>query len=495
MITFVVSIVLLIAGFFIYGKFVEKNFRPDPERQTPAVRLRDDVDYIPMPTWKVYLIQFLNIAGTGPIFGAILGILYGPAAFIWIVLGCIFIGSVHDYLTGMISIRKDGVNIPEIVGDVFGKGARLFLRIISLILLILVGAVFARTPANLIAGLTPTVGFWGTGLFWLIIIIAYYILATLLPIDKLIGKFYPIFAACLLFMAIALMVCLFIHWPDIPEFWQGLGNKGAAVGLTGMDKQPIFPCLFITIACGALSGFHSTQSPLMARCMENENEGRETFYGAMISEGIVALIWAAVASYFFFDGGAEASGSSLSASAPEVVTKISKYWLGTAGSILAIIGVAIAPITSGDTAFRSARLILADAFHIDQKPKKNRLFIAIPIFAITLALLAFNIKNEDGFNIIWRYFGWANLALACFTLWAAVEFLLTKKKGAVILVALIPAMTMTSICFAYIATAKIGFGLPMKWAWPVADITFIVCLMNSIIRRVRLRHQEQKNRS
>lgn len=493
MYSFIISLIALNLGYLLYGKFVDKVFGPDSKKVTPAISKADGIDFVVLPNWKLFMIQFLNIAGTGPIFGAIMGAKFGPSAYLWIVLGSIFAGGVHDYFSGMLSIRHNGASLPDILGIYVGKHTRSLMLVFSLLLLLLVGTVFVYSPALIFGEMTGDGGQKAI-MIWVCIIFGYYVLATLLPIDKLIGKFYPIFAACLLFMALALMVCLFVRWPDLPEFWQGLSNKGAAVGLAGMDKQPVFPCLFITIACGAISGFHSTQSPLMARCMENENEGRGTFYGAMISEGVVALIWAAVASYFFFDGGAEATGSSLSASAPEIVTKISKHWLGTMGSILAVIGVAIAPITSGDTAFRSARLILADAFHIDQKPKKNRLFIAIPIFAITMALLAFNIKNEDGFNIIWRYFGWANLALACFTLWAAVEYLLTKKKGAVVLIALIPAMTMTSICMAYIATAKIGFGLPMKWAWPVADITFIICLMNSIIRRVRLRHKEQRNR-
>lgn len=491
MYSFIISIIALNVGYFLYGKFVDKVFAPDSSKVTPAISKADGVDYVVLPRWKVFMIQFLNIAGTGPIFGAIMGAKFGPSAYLWIVLGSIFAGGVHDYFSGMLSIRHNGASLPDIIGIYMGKGMRRMMLIFSLLLLVLVGTVFVYSPALIFGEMTGD-GSQKAIMIWVTIIFAYYILATLLPIDKVIGKFYPVFAACLLFMAVALMVCLFIHWPDIPEFWQGLGNKGAEVGLAGMDKQPIFPCLFITIACGALSGFHSTQSPLMARCMGNEKQGRGTFYGAMITEGLVALIWAAVASYFFFDGGAAQTGSKLTAAAPEVVTKISKYWLGTAGSILAIIGVAIAPITSGDTAFRSARLILADFFNVDQKPKKNRLLIAIPIFTITMGLLAFNIQNEDGFNIIWRYFGWANLALACFTLWAAVEYLLVKKKGAYVLVALIPAMAMTSVCISYIFTAKIGFNMPIQWAWHIANVVFLFCIIFTIIRRVRRKHQEQK---
>lgn len=479
MITFVVSIVLLIAGFFIYGKFVEKNFRPDPERQTPAVRLRDDVDYIPMPTWKVYLIQFLNIAGTGPIFGAILGILYGPAAFIWIVLGCIFIGSVHDYLTGMISIRKDGVNIPEIVGDAFGKGARLFLRIISLILLILVGAVFARTPANLIAGLTPTVGFWGTGLFWLIIIIAYYILATLLPIDKLIGKIYPLFGAALLIMAIGVCYGIFFEQGSVPEVTEAFTNHHPDQSL------PLFPCICITIACGAVSGFHATQSPLMARCIKNETDGRKVFYGAMITEGLVALIWAAGAIKFadslnvpgetpyekllqvMTEGGAHSADPAI------LVNAVCSSWLGTIGSVLAVLGVVAAPITSGDTAFRSARLIASEFLHVKQDKLPKRLMLALPLFAIAVFLFFVD------FQVLWRYFAWVNQTLACFALWAYSVGLPMKNRRCYI--ALIPATFMTYVSVSYICAAPEGFLLPTDISYLIGGMVTMTLLIWYII--------------
>lgn len=479
MITFVVSIVLLIAGFFIYGKFVEKNFRPDPERQTPAVRLRDDVDYIPMPTWKVYLIQFLNIAGTGPIFGAILGILYGPAAFIWIVLGCIFIGSVHDYLTGMISIRKDGVNIPEIVGDAFGKGARLFLRIISLILLILVGAVFARTPANLIAGLTPTVGFWGTGLFWLIIIIAYYIFATLLPIDKLIGKIYPLFGAALLIMAIGVCYGIFFEQGSVPEVTEAFTNHHPDQSL------PLFPCICITIACGAVSGFHATQSPLMARCIKNETDGRKVFYGAMITEGLVALIWAAGAIKFadslnvpgetpyekllqvMTEGGAHSADPAI------LVNAVCSSWLGTTGSVLAVLGVVAAPITSGDTAFRSARLIASEFLHVKQDKLPKRLMLALPLFAIAVFLFFVD------FQVLWRYFAWFNQTLACFALWAYSVGLPMKNRRCYI--ALIPATFMTYVSVSYICAAPEGFLLPTDISYLIGGMVTMTLLIWYII--------------
>lgn len=366
MITFCISFLLLILGYVLYGRLVNRIFGPNPNAQTPAFTHNDGVDYLPLPTWKVFLIQFLNIAGTGPIFGAILGIMFGPAAFIWIVVGCIFIGAVHDYMTGMISLRKGGISIPEIVGDNLGSTIRIVMRVLSLVLLILVGAVFARTPANLIAVLTPTSGFWGNSLFWLIIIIIYYILATLLPIDKIIGKIYPVFGAALLIMAFGVIFGLFMQPGSIPEITEAFTNHYP------IENVPLFPCICVTIACGAVSGFHATQSPLMARCIKNEKHGRLVFYGAMITEGLVALIWAAGAIKFadslgtggdtpyekllslMTENGAHSADPAL------LVNAVCNSWLGTAGAVLAVLGVVAAPITSGDTAFRSARLIASD---------------------------------------------------------------------------------------------------------------------------------------
>ena len=362
MISFLISIVALILGYLIYGRIVDRAFGPDPRRKTPAIEMQDGVDYIPLPTWKVYMIQFLNIAGTGPIFGAIMGAKFGPSSYLWIVLGCIFAGAVHDYMCGMLSVRHGGAGFPDLVGDYLGKRTQRVMLVFSIVLLLLVGTVFVYSPA-LILGDIAGDGSRGSIMLWVGIIFFYYLIATLLPIDKLIGKVYPIFAVALLFMAAALMVCLFIKWPTLPELWDGLGGWSEKAGL---KNQPIFPCLFITIACGAISGFHATQSPLMARCIRNEKLGRSVFYGSMITEGFVALIWAAVASWFFFSGGAEEVGSSMSAAAPAVVTKVSENWLGLMGGILAILGVVAAPITSGDTAFRSARLIVADFVKLPQ---------------------------------------------------------------------------------------------------------------------------------
>ena len=356
MLSFLLSILALVLGYILYGALVDRIFGPDPSRKTPAITKADGVDYIALPTWKVYMIQFLNIAGTGPIFGAIMGAKFGPASYLWIVLGCIFAGAVHDYMCGMLSVRHGGASFPELVGDYLGKRTKTVMLVFSMILLLLVGTVFVYSPA-LILGDIAGDGSRGSIMLWVGAIFLYYVVATLLPIDKLIGKVYPFFAAALLFMAAALMVCLFMKWPSLPEIWDGLGGWSEKAGL---KDQPIFPCLFITIACGAISGFHATQSPLMARCIKNEKLGRPVFYGSMITEGLVALIWAAVSSWFFFDGGAAEVGSTTAAAAPAVVTKVSEGWLGIFGGILAIIGVVAAPITSGDTAFRSARLIVAD---------------------------------------------------------------------------------------------------------------------------------------
>lgn len=473
MYSFIISIVALILGYIFYGKFVAKVFGVDPSRVTPAISRQDDIDYVPMPAWKVYMIQFLNIAGTGPIFGAIMGAKFGPSCYLWIVLGSIFAGAVHDFFTGMLSVRHGGASFPEIIGEYLGKNTKKVVLVFSVIVLLLVGTVFVYSPATILGDMTAQgYGFKGI-LFWVVVIFAYYMIATLVPIDKIIGKIYPVFAFALIFMALGLMTCLFVKWPSIPEFWDGLGNMGPSVGLKGQD---IFPCLFITVACGAISGFHATQSPMMARCIKNEKLGRPIFYGAMITEGLVALVWAAVSSYFFFDGGAAAVGSDLGAAAPQVVGRISYGWLGVFGGVLAILGVVAAPITSGDTAFRSARLIIADSFHIDQKPWRKRLYIAIPLFVLAGALLWFNVENEDGFNIVWRYFGFANQTLACFSLWAFTVYLVKNKGKLYYLITLLPAIFMTTVCTDYIMTNSIGFGLPGTWSPWISLVVVAICL-------------------
>ena len=470
MYSFLISIVALVLGYLLYGAFVERAFGPDPNRRTPAIEKADGVDFIVMPTWKVYMIQFLNIAGTGPIFGAIMGAKFGPASYLWIVLGCIFAGAVHDYMCGMLSVRHGGASFPDLVGDYLGKRTQKVMLVFSVVLLLLVGTVFVYSPA-LILGDIAGDGTRGSIMLWVGIIFVYYLIATLLPIDKVIGKIYPVFAVALLFMAVALMVCLFIKWPSLPEVWDGLGGWSEKAGL---KDQPIFPCLFITIACGAISGFHATQSPLMARCMRSEKLGRPIFYGSMITEGLVALVWAAVSSWFFFDGGAAAVGSDTSAAAPTVVTKVSESWLGLTGGILAILGVVAAPITSGDTAFRSARLIIADFVHLPQKAIGRRLTIAVPLFVASAFLLWYNIADANGFNTVWRYFGWSNQALAVFMLWTATAYFVKKKGGLWYLITLLPALFMTAVCVTFILVDKIGFRLPQSLAPWIGLSTFVI---------------------
>ena len=456
MITFVLCLIALVLGYFLYGKFVERVFGPD-DRETPAVAKADGVDFIVLPNWKIFMIQFLNIAGTGPIFGAIMGAKFGPAAYLWIVFGCIFAGATHDYLSGMISLRKGGVGLPEIIGDTLGNTTRKVMLVFSVLLLVIVGAVFVYSPAEILESMA------GTTTMWIIIIFAYYFIATMLPIDKVIGRIYPIFAFSLLFMAAALMVMLFIKWPSIPELWDGLGNKALTVDPSWSSQ--LFPCLFITIACGAISGFHATQSPLMGRCIKSERMGRPIFYGAMITEGIVALIWATVASYFFYAEPqpgyqliTEFSNNGFATSAPKVVNIICNDWLGVIGGILAMLGVVAAPITSGDTALRSARLIIADFIHFEQRSIKRRLIISVPMFLVCIALLLWQVENPDGFNVIWQYFGWSNQTLAVFTLWAITVYLL--KNGKPYYFMLIPALFMTTVCATFLFVSKQAFGMP-----------------------------------
>jgi len=451
MITFLLSVVLLIGGYFIYGSFVEKVFGIDPKATTPAYSCTDGVDYVPMNWGKVFLIQFLNIAGLGPIFGAVMGATYGPAAFLWIVFGCIFGGAVHDYMSGMLSLRNNGMSLHGIGEKFMGKGFKNVVSVFTLLLMVLVGAVFIAGPAQLLANLTPkSLDFT----FWCVAIFIYYVLATLLPIDKLIGKIYPFFGFALLFMAVGIFIGILVNDVTIPEaIPSNLHNMR-----TNADEFPIFPMLFISIACGAISGFHATQSPLMARCIKNEKIGKRVFYGAMIVEGLVALIWAAAGMSFF--GSAQGLQTFLDANggnAAVVVDKISHAWLGKFGGVLAIIGVIAAPITSGDTAFRSARLIVADFFHISQKPLRKRVSIAIPLFVVGFIILQIN------FDIIWRYFAWMNQTLAASTLWVITVYLVNEKKC--FWISLIPALFMTMVVSTYIVVAPEGLSLPIQYGY------------------------------
>ena len=447
MTAFLISLAVLIGGYFLYGAIVDKIMATDKNRQMPAYTKRDDIDYIPLKPWRIFMIQFLNIAGLGPIFGAIMGIMFGPAAFLWISLGTIFAGAVHDFCSGVISIRMNGASLPEIVGSVLGSNARKFLSIVTVLLLLLVTAVFVVTPAGILASLTPSIL---DVTFWTIAIFAYYVLATLLPIDKLIGNLYPIFGGALLFMAAGILGVLLFSDVTIPvSFADGLESK---------SSNPIFPMMFVSIACGAISGFHSTQSPMMARCLTNEKLARPIFYGAMVAEGIVALIWAAAA--VAFTGGYEQLSQYLTAghSTADVVSEISFGWLGKTGGILAILGVIAAPITTGDTALRSARLTIADFLKLNQKPILSRLAVVIPMVVIIWGIM------QIDFQVLWRYFAWCNQVLSVITLWAITAFLSYHKKPYII--SLVPALFMTIVCTSYIlyAPKPEGFGLSIESA-------------------------------
>lgn len=442
MYSFLIALALLIGGYFVYGKYISRIFGQDASRPTPVKTMADGVDYVELPPWKVYLIQFLNIAGLGPIFGAVMGIMFGPAAFLWIVFGTIFAGAVHDYLGGMLSLRHGGASLPEIVGIQLGEKIKLVMRAFALLLMILVGAVFVYNPADLLAMLTPE-GF--DKLFWIAIIFAYYMAATLLPVDKLIGKLYPLFGVALLFMAIGIMVMMFTHASAMPEIWDGFYNHKP-----DPESNPIFPMMFVSIACGAISGFHATQSPMMARCMTSEKYARPVFYGAMITEGIVALVWAAAA--IAFTGGYTGLQEYLGEASPAIlVNDLSRTWLGTFGGILAILGVIAAPITSGDTALRSARLIAADFMGIKQKKILKRLSVSIPIFILCFIVMLLP------YEVLWRYFAWCNQMLSVFTLWAVTVYLASHKKQYV--VTLLPALFMTCVTITYIFFAPEGFSI------------------------------------
>lgn len=467
MITFFSGLAILILGFAFYSKFIERHADVDANRVTPAFAMQDGVDYVPMPWWRIFLIQFLNIAGLGPIFGAVAGAMWGPVVFLWIILGTVFAGAVHDFFSGMLSIHHKGLSITEIVGIYLGNRTKQFMRGFTVILMILVGAVFIMGPAKILAGLTPA---WATMTFWVWVVFGYYVLATLMPIDKIIGRIYPIFGFALIFMAVGLIIALFVKGYQIPELtFENLRNLH-----TDADKFPIFPMLFITVACGAISGFHATQSPLMARCITNEKLGRRVFYGAMVSEGVVALIWAAIGMSFY--GGVPQLNAMMnehSGNAAFIVNEISNSLLGKFGGALALLGVVAAPITSGDTAFRSARLIVADFLKYEQGPMKNRLFISIPLFAIGLLL------TQVDFAIIWRYFAWSNQTLAVIVLWTITVYLINEKL--LYIITLIPALFMTAVTSTYLFFAPEGFALSGEIAYTmgavVTGISFILFLV------------------
>lgn len=448
MISFIIALAVLICGYFVYGKFVSKVFGEDESKPTPVHTKADGVDYVAMPSWKIFLIQFLNIAGLGPIFGSIMGVMYGPAAFLWIVFGTIFAGGVHDYLSGMMSIREGGASLPEIVGGQLGNKTKNIMRGFALMLMILVGAVFVYNPADLLARLTPEKF---DVMFWVVAIFIYYMAATMLPIDKLIGKLYPLFGIALLFMAVGIGVMIFVNREAVPEIWHQFYNHKPDPSL-----NPIFPMMFVSIACGAISGFHATQSPMMARCLKTERHARPIFYGAMVAEGVVALIWAAAA--IAFTGGYDNLQEYLGGGSPAIlVDNLSRSWLGTFGGILAILGVVAAPITSGDTALRSARLIAADFMKIKQKVIVKRLAVSVPIFLLCFIVMLLP------YDALWRYFAWCNQVLAVFTLWTATVWLARSNKFYYI--SLLPALFMTCVTVTYIFFAPEGFTAVTMALW------------------------------
>lgn len=468
MLSFTICLVLLIAGYFTYGRYIERMFGPDG-RPTPAVTKADGVDYIPLPAWKLFMIQFLNIAGLGPIFGAIMGAKFGTASYLWIVFGSILAGAVHDYLAGMLSLRQGGESLPEIIGRYLGLTAKQAMRAFTVVLMILVGAVFVAGPAGLLADLTP--GYLDTT-FWIVVVFVYYMVATLLPIDKIIGKIYPVFAIALLFMAVGILIALYVYHPSLPELWDGLQNTHPRA-----ESLPVFPVMFVSIACGAISGFHATQSPLMARCMEKEKYGRPVFYGAMITEGIVALIWAAAATYFYRENGMGENNASV------IVNDITRNWLGVVGGVLAVLGVIAAPITSGDTAFRSARLIVADFMKLEQKSIHKRLYICVPMFLVAVGLLLYSLRDAGGFDRIWRYFAWANQTLAVFTLWALTVYLVRAGKN--YWVTFLPALFMTCVCSTYLCIAPEGLGLSRHLSYTAGLACVGIAVVWFVVWKVR----------
>ena len=452
MLWFLTCVAALLGGYYIYGKFVEKVFGLKMKRTTPAYSKQDGVDFVPMKSKRIYLVQLLNIAGVGPIFGPIMGALYGPAAMLWIVIGCVFAGAVHDYFSGMLSVRNGGASVPTLAGKYLGPSAKHFMNIFALVLLLLVGVVFVSAPAGMITNLVNSqTDFTMSMTTMVVIIFAYYVIATIVPVDKVIGRFYPIFGALLIFMSVGLITALLFSSEH-----SLLGDYELSQMFVNMNPHdmPLWPALFITIACGAISGFHATQSPLMARCIENEGNGRFVFYGAMIGEGVIALIWCALALSFY--GSVDGLADAVSHGGPgSVVYNSSIGLLGVFGGIIAFLGVVILPITSGDTAFRSSRLILAEYFKMEQKSIRNRLLMAMPLFILGAVL------TQVDFGVIWRYFGFANQTTAVMMLWTASAYLSRHNKFHWITT--VPAMFMTTVVITFILNnATLGFGLALN---------------------------------
>ena len=478
MITFILCVVILILGYLFYGKYVAKVFGPD-DRQTPAYAVNDGVDYVPMPTWKVFLIQLLNIAGTGPILGALGGALFGPIAYLWIIFGCIFAGGVHDYMCGMLSMRHNGASISELTGKYLGNGMLQVMRVFSIILLVMCGVVFTKGPADLLAMLTPESL---NSTFWLWVVMIYYVIATFVPIDKVIGKLYPIFGICLIVMALGVSgSMLFSGNYVMPELWDHFANEHP-------QGQHVWSFMFIAIACGAISGFHATQSPMMARCCKSEKEGQKIFYGAMIAEGIIAMVWCA-AGVTVYPVIKESLAEGVAIGTPTVVYAICQSTMGKIGGILALLGVIVCPISSGDTAYRSARLTLADWFKIDQANWKKRLALTVPILGAGAIILQLD------YSMVWRYFSWSNQTLAMIALWAASVYMLQNKKN--YWVTVIPATFMSAVSATYFMAAGECMGILWKAInftgyYPVAVVTGIVFAALMLLLFMRTVKKQEK---
>ena len=468
MVTFFVCLVLLIVGFFTYSKLVEKIFRID-DRPTPAVAHPDGVDYVPMKTWRIFLVQLLNIAGLGPIYGALSGACWGPVVYLWIVFGTILGGGVHDFLSGMMSERNDGKSISEVVGLYMGKVITFIMRVFSVVLLVMVGVNFSVGPAGLLAKLTPDM--LGT-MFWLVVIMVYYLIATFLPIDKIIGKLYPVFGICLIIMALGIGGAIVLtRGSDMPEL------TAAAFTVVHPDSLPKWSMMFVTVACGAISGFHATQSPMMARCCTSEKQGHKVFYGAMVAEGIIAMVWAAAGVSFYENTQALLdAGAGVNA----VVYEICTTTMGKIGGVLAMLGVIACPITSGDTAYRSARLTLADWFKIDQKDWKKRLLLTVPLLGVGAIIC------QIDYSVVWRYFSWSNQTLAMIALWAAAMYLAQNKRN--YWICAVPATFMTGVSITYFFAAGECLGLlwkPMGIAesvyYPIAVVAGVIAAVGFLV--------------
>ncbi|MCL1994516.1 MAG: carbon starvation protein A [Spirochaetes bacterium] len=470
MVTFFVAFVILLFGYFIYAKVVEKYFVVNPNFVTPVHTKADGVDYVPLSDRKATLIQFISIAGTGPIFGAILGAMWGPAAFFWIVLGCVFAGATHDYVSGMLSLRQGGATLAEMVGSELGNTIKTVCRVVMVFLLMMVAAVFTMSPADILVTISPNalveaLPAGGARWFWIVLIVGYFGVATVIPINKLIAKLYPVFGVGMILLGAGMAVMLFVTGAisRVPEF--SFVNPHPA-------GRSLWPYLFITIACGAISGFHATQSPLMARCMANETGGRNVFYRAMIFEGFLALIWAAVAMTFFYNPAAGISaleGLGMAGPPAVVVSVISFAYFGVIGGVIAVICIGIFPISTGDTALRVCRLAIADAFKMDQGPILNRFKVSIPLFIVLVSLLFID------FGILWRYFAWLNQTLAVFTLWTGAVYLAKRRSNHWICT--IPAVFMTFLTQSYIMVATEGLRLPHAIGMPIGGLITIACIV------------------